>query len=164
MKKSSLYTTIQKLIFIPFLFILVLSILSCSKDDVATNNEGTAKVTDTSNREFIIKSTEPVLAGTPDVQVDMISWDNNCYKYRIIITLTGKDGQQSIGFSAIMQTGSGCENEGLVTQSYEGDYKGDFIIKDELPTGKPVRTYFDNNPSAYQDYAIERDKVIANIR
>ncbi|GGB66859.1 hypothetical protein GCM10007424_03570 [Flavobacterium suaedae] len=160
MNKKPLYTVVAKSIFVLCLLFLIIGTQSCSNDSEVTNNEA-AK----SNAGFNVKSTEPVPKETGIfVEVDLISWDNNCFKYQLRIVLKDKDGERSLAHSAIIQTGSGCDDEGLVTNSYEGEYKGDFIIKDELPNGKPVRTYLDENPDVYNDYTIERDRVIADIK
>ena len=160
MKKRSLHASIQKLFIVSLLFFLVIGVQSCSNESEINSDENAVKTT----TQFSTKSTEPVekLDGT-FVEVDLISWANNCFRYQVRIVIVYQ-GRRSIGHSAIIQTGSGCDEEGLVTNSYEGDYKGDFIIKDELPTGQPIRTYFDNNQDVYQDYVNERDKVIADIK
>jgi len=86
--------------------------------------------------------------------------EDGCLKFSTTIRYIEKNGQVWLKHAAVMKTGRGCTTERMdEDRDGNGPYRGDWIVKDNLITGK-IRDFFDANPAIYQIYTVKRDSLI----
>jgi len=149
----------MKKLFLVLSLIGVLGFYGCSSDSDTIDNNPKK----TTNLELSSQTSKafPVLGITFSVQADWVGVVSpGCYTVNIRIYMTNdSNGQVSLIHSGNVNVGE-CGR--IANNGCLGEYKGDYIVKDNYESGMCLRELFDDNPEIYKMYLVERAKIIAN--
>ncbi len=132
--------------------ILVLTFCGCS-NDTATTNDALTSHSSTSK-------TLPVVGFTFSCQADFIDVVSpGCFHVAIRVYMTDTaSGQVTLVASGESNVGS-CNR--VADNGCLGEYKGDYIIKDDYVGGQCIKELFRDNPNIYSLYVTARNHATA---
>ena len=140
------------------LFITSLSLNSCSNESIDLSKSVTNNELNDSN---LVAKGVPVSQFVSQFlnitcEADFISAVGGCYRFQIRFYMTDNDGQRILFHSANMATGDCVETNN--NDPCNGDYKGDFIIKDGKLNGC-IKDFIDSDINIYNMYISVRNQI-----
>ena len=146
----------NQILLLTILVLTSFSLISCSNEtEDFTQNESS---TELNNPVFLAKGGPVSLFSNYTCESDIMGISGGCYTFQIRFYVT-ISGTTYLTHSAIMSTGD-C-NQRRVNEPCDGNYKGDFIVKDDRVNGC-IRDFLDSDSNFYDMYARVKEQIIEN--
>lgn len=149
----------KQILILTIILVSSFSLISCSNEtEDFTKNETSSEL---NSPNFLSKGGPAYSSLNWTCQSDIISMNAGCYTFQIRFYMTTSEGNTYLIHSAIMSTGDCPQRPNTNSDPCDGDYKGDFIVKDDKVNGC-IRDFFDSDINMYNMYTIVRNEIIRN--
>lgn len=144
----------KQLLLLAILFITCLSLNSCSNESPDLSKS----VTNNELNDFNLLAKGGPVSQFLNItcEADVISVVDGCNSFQIRFYMTDSSGERRLFHSANMSTGDCVEKNDI--DPCNGDYHGDFIIKDDKLNGC-IKDFIDSDINIYNMYISVRDQI-----